>query len=65
MDSPVAKMHHINLTGQRPPYGLVFVLGDPDSDYTMMLERGRFRRADEVRDDAKGSGKAPVKTGKE
>jgi hypothetical protein len=65
LDSPVAKMHNINLTGQRPPYGLVFVLGDPDSDYTMRLERGVLRGADEVRDDAKGSEKAPAKTANE
>lgn len=38
-DSEPAKVMSAGLTGQRPPYGLIFTLGDPDSGDALILEK--------------------------
>ena len=32
-------MQPVGLTGKKPPFGLIFTLGDPDSGDAMMLAR--------------------------
>ncbi len=39
LDSPTVKLAAANLTGRKPPYGLIFTLGDPDSGEALILER--------------------------
>lgn len=39
LDSRDAKMMPVGLTGQAPPYGLIFTLGDPDSGTVMILAK--------------------------
>lgn len=39
LDSPVADIEPAGLTGARPPYGLIFNLGDPDLGQAMVFER--------------------------
>jgi hypothetical protein len=39
LDSPTADVAPAGLTGVRPPYGLIFTLGDPDLGQSMILER--------------------------
>ncbi len=39
LDSQTVKMEPVGLTGQKPQYGLIFTLGDPDSGDAMILER--------------------------
>jgi hypothetical protein len=41
LDSPITKIEPVGLTGQKPPYGLIFTLGDPDSGDAMILERAK------------------------
>ncbi len=41
LDSPSAKIKPVGLTGQKPPYGLIFTLGDPDGGEAMILERAK------------------------
>jgi hypothetical protein len=38
-DFPKAKFSGAALTGQKPPYGLIFTLGDPDSGHVIVLKR--------------------------
>jgi len=38
-DSPAAKLAAAHLTGRRPPYGLIFLLGDPDAGEALILTR--------------------------
>jgi hypothetical protein len=39
LDSHKAKMQPVGLMGHKPPYGLIFTFGDPDSGDAMILER--------------------------
>jgi len=39
LDSVAAPVDAAGLTGTKPPYGLIFTLGDPDSGTAMFLER--------------------------
>jgi len=39
LDSPAAKFDAAGLTSQKPPYGLIYTLGDPDSGQALILER--------------------------
>jgi len=39
LDSPAGKMEPVGLTGQKPPYGLIFTLGDPDSGDALIFEK--------------------------
>jgi hypothetical protein len=41
LDSQTGKMMPVGLTGQKPPYGLIFTMGDPDSGDAMILERAK------------------------
>lgn len=34
-----SKIHPANFTGDKPPYGLIFTLGDPDSGHAVLLRR--------------------------
>ncbi len=34
-----SRFHPANLTGDKPPYGLIFTLGDPDSGHAVILKR--------------------------
>jgi hypothetical protein len=36
-----SQFHPANLTGDEPPYGLIFTLGDPDSGNAIILKRKR------------------------
>jgi hypothetical protein len=38
-ESPAVKIHSTNLAGQKPPYELIFTLGDPDSGDAMIFEK--------------------------
>jgi hypothetical protein len=38
LESSTARMAPAHLVGQRPPYGLIFSVGDPDSGEAMVLE---------------------------
>lgn len=40
-DSKAARISAAALTGKKPPYGLIFTLGDPDSGQAMILEKER------------------------
>ncbi len=35
------KLMPVGLTGQKPPYGLIYTLGDPDGGQVLMLERAK------------------------
>lgn len=37
--APDNRFHPATLTGKKPPYGLIFTLGDPDSGYAVILKR--------------------------
>ena len=37
--TPDNRFHPANLTGGKPPYGLIFTLGDPDSGNAVILKR--------------------------
>lgn len=37
--TPDNRFHPADFTGDRPPYGLIFTLGDPDSGYAVILKR--------------------------
>ncbi|NJK28722.1 MAG: hypothetical protein HC851_09760 [Acaryochloris sp. RU_4_1] len=39
LNSPTAKFEPLGLSGQKPPYGLIYTLGDPDSGEALILER--------------------------
>lgn len=39
LESPTLRPHPVGLTGSKPPYGLIYTLGDPDSGEAMILER--------------------------
>jgi len=39
LDSPAAKLASVGLTSPKPPYGLIYTLGDPDSGEALILER--------------------------
>ena len=39
LDSPAAKFAAVGLTSPKPPYGLIYTLGDPDSGEALILER--------------------------
>jgi len=41
LDCQAAKMKPVGLTGKKPPFGLIFTLGDPDSGDAMILERAK------------------------
>jgi hypothetical protein len=41
LNSETAKIRPAGLTGKKPPYGLIFTLGDPDSGTVMILEKAR------------------------
>ena len=41
LESDAGKMQPPGLTGPKPPYGLIYTLGDPDSGDAMILERAR------------------------
>jgi hypothetical protein len=41
LDSEATKLEPAGLTGQKPPFGLMFTLGDPDSGEVMILERAK------------------------
>jgi len=41
LDSPELKFNAVGLTSQKPPYGLIYTLGDPDSGQALILERQR------------------------
>jgi len=41
LDSDTAKMMPAGLTGQKPPYGLIFTLGDPDSGDAMIFQKAK------------------------
>ncbi len=38
-DGTHPRMHPANFTGDKPPYGLIFTLGDPDSGHAVILKR--------------------------
>ena len=40
-DSQTYNIHSAHLTGEKPPFGLIFTLGDPDSGYSMIFERDK------------------------
>lgn len=37
--TPDNRFHPANFTGDKPPYGLIFTLGDPDSGHAVILRR--------------------------
>jgi len=37
--TPDNRFHPANFTGDKPPYGLIFTLGDPDSGHAVILKR--------------------------
>jgi hypothetical protein len=37
--TPDNRFHAADFTGARPPYGLIFTLGDPDSGYAIILKK--------------------------
>ncbi|MEW6305009.1 MAG: hypothetical protein AB1705_16155 [Verrucomicrobiota bacterium] len=37
--SPDHRFHPANFSGDKPPYGLIFTLGDPDSGHAVILKR--------------------------
>lgn len=37
--APGDRFHPANFTGAKPPYGLIFTLGDPDSGHAVILKR--------------------------
>lgn len=39
LDSPTTKFDSVGLSGAKPPYGLIYTLGDPDSGEALILER--------------------------
>ncbi len=39
LSSPTVKLAAANLTGRKQPYGLIFILGDPDSGEALIFER--------------------------
>jgi hypothetical protein len=39
LDSPTAKFDAVGLRGAKPPYGLIYTLGDPDSGEALILEQ--------------------------
>lgn len=39
LESPMVHIEAAGLTGTKPPYGLIFTLGDPDSGQAMFFER--------------------------
>lgn len=39
LDSPNAKFESVGLSGAKPPYGLIYTLGDPDSGEALILKR--------------------------
>jgi hypothetical protein len=39
LDSPAAKFAAVGLTSPKPPYGLIYTLGDPDSGEALILEQ--------------------------
>lgn len=41
LDSPASQMKPAGLTGGKPPYGLIFTLGDPDAGEAMLLEKSK------------------------
>jgi hypothetical protein len=41
LDSQATKMQPPGLTGNKPPYGLIYTLGDPDSGTVMIFERAK------------------------
>ena len=36
---PADKMMPADFTGKKPPYGLIFQLGDPDSGYAILMKK--------------------------
>lgn len=41
LKSDDADLDSSGLTGRKPPYGLIYTLGDPDSGKAMIFERTR------------------------
>jgi len=41
--TPDNRFHPANFTGRKPPYGLIFTLGDPDSGHAVILKRKELR----------------------
>ncbi len=39
LNSRTAKIMPVGLSNQKPPYGLIFTLGDPDSGYALILTK--------------------------
>lgn len=39
LHTPDNRLHPAKLTGSRPPYGLIFTLGDPDGGHAVILSR--------------------------
>lgn len=39
LDSPAARFAAVGLTSPKPPYGLIYTLGDPDSGEALILKR--------------------------
>ncbi|MFN0198761.1 MAG: hypothetical protein ACKVT0_18595 [Planctomycetaceae bacterium] len=39
LQTPDDRFHSANFTGDQPPYGLIFTLGDPDSGDAVILKR--------------------------
>jgi len=39
LQTPDNRFHPASFTGDKPPYGLIFTLGDPDSGYGVLLKR--------------------------
>lgn len=39
LQTPDNRLHPAKLTGSKPPYGLIFTLGDPDSGHAVVLSR--------------------------
>ena len=37
--TPDNRFHPVDFTGSKPPYGLIFTLGDPDSGYAVLLKK--------------------------
>ena len=41
LESQAPQMQSPGFTGDKPPYGLIFTIGDPDSGTVMVLERAK------------------------